>query len=175
MTSSRSGPGATDPSRRQSPQDGAEGSSPGPPASPSVAYYLEQADRQYRDHEYEAAIVSYSEAIDADPRNAIAFNNRGIAYFQLGHLDAAIEDFDRAIVLDEKASVIHYNRGNAYLRLGQFDRAIRDYSAAIRIDPSDANAYANRAIAHELRDDQARAASDRAMARRLESGSVPHE
>ena len=69
------------------------------------------------------------------PSDAIAFNNRGIAYHDKGDNDRAIADYDEAIRLDPKFARAFINRGNAYRDKGDNDRAIADYNEAIRLDP----------------------------------------
>src|SRR5438094_278774 len=43
---------------------------------------------------YEQAVCEFTEALGADPGNAIAYNNRGYAQAALRRHDAAIADFD---------------------------------------------------------------------------------
>ena len=66
-------------------------------------------------------IADYSEAIRLDPKNAVAYGNRGMAYYGNSDLDRAIADFDEAIRLDPKDATAYNNRGAA--RLGKGDRS----------------------------------------------------
>jgi len=75
-----------------------------------------------------------SKAIELDPKFALAWYNRGVAYDQLDQFDKAIADFSKAIELDSKYALAWYNRGMAYLDLGQKENAIADYSKAIELD-----------------------------------------
>ncbi len=72
----------------------------------------------------EARISDYNKEIELDPKNAVAYNNRGTAMRELGDLGAAISDYDIAIDIllgldDEKTqagrltAVTYYNRGVA--------------------------------------------------------------
>ena len=85
--------------------------------------------------QYDRAIANYDKAIKLDPKFAIAYNNRGIAYGQKGDDDRAIADFDTAIKLDPKSADTYYNRGIAYGQKGDYDRAIADFDTAIKLDP----------------------------------------
>ena len=49
----------------------------------------------------------------SDPRYAIAFHNRGLAYRAKGDLVRAIADYDEAIRLDPKYALAFNNRGIA--------------------------------------------------------------
>jgi len=48
----------------------------------------------------ERSIEDYDKAIDLDPNDAAAYNNRGFSYRRLGQNERAIEDYDEAIKLD---------------------------------------------------------------------------
>src|SRR5262244_419059 len=64
---------------------------------------------------------------------AIAFNNRGNAYYDKKEHDRAIADYDQAIKLDPNYARAFYNRGISYDDKGLHDRAIEDYTHAIRL------------------------------------------
>jgi len=65
--------------------------------------------------EYQKAIDDCSKAIELDPKNADAYNNRGNAYASLGEYQKAIDDCSKAIELDPKNADAYNNRGNAYV------------------------------------------------------------
>jgi tetratricopeptide (TPR) repeat protein len=46
--------------------------------------------------EYEGAIALCSQAIEADPANYIAFNNRAVAHWEIGRDEEAMADFRAA-------------------------------------------------------------------------------
>ncbi len=76
------------------------------------------------------------------------FNNRGIAYFDLGEYALAIENYDQALRIDATDTDYYNNRGNAYANLDEYARAILDYDQAVRIDPGNAIAYNGRGAAY---------------------------
>ena len=88
------------------------------------------------------------EAIQLNPKDAAAFNNRGSAYFAKGQSDRAIADYSQAIQLNPKDAVAFNNRGNAYYANGDHERAIADYNQVIQIDPKNSRAYLNRGLAN---------------------------
>ena len=59
------------------------------------------------------AIADFSEAIRLNPKDAVAYNNRGVAYYAKSDLDRAIADFNEAIRLDPKDAIAYNNRGAA--------------------------------------------------------------
>ncbi|MHA2069376.1 MAG: tetratricopeptide repeat protein, partial [Candidatus Thorarchaeota archaeon] len=89
-----------------------------------------------------------NEAIRLNPKDALAYYNRGLAYYYLGEPQRVIQDLNEAIRLDPKDGKNYNNRGYAYGGLGQWQRACEDFDEAIRLDPQDATAYANRALSY---------------------------
>jgi tetratricopeptide (TPR) repeat protein len=75
---------------------------------------------------------------------AVAYNNRGLAYYKKGEHDRAIADFTESIALDPNDAEAYYNRGVVYGAKGEFDRAIADYDEVIALNPKNASAYSPR-------------------------------
>jgi tetratricopeptide (TPR) repeat protein len=75
---------------------------------------------------------------------AVAYGNRGAAYYNQGQHDLAIADLDEAIRLDPKLATAYGIRGFAYNSKGQRDRAIADLDEAIRLDPNNARLHHSR-------------------------------
>jgi len=112
---------------------------------------------QFKNSQYDAAIVSYSEYIKLRPNASLGWYNRGISYYQRASLNPtqadyrqAIADISQAIKIDPTEYDYRLYRGHSYWRLISVDfqkssvAAIADYSAAIRLD-------ANRSAAHSGR------------------------
>lgn len=74
----------------------------------------------------------YDKAIQLNPNDSKAYNNRGNAYFRLGQYQRALENFDKAIHLDPTNSYFYYIRGWVYVKLGQYQRAVADFNEARR-------------------------------------------
>ena len=91
------------------------------------AYYMKK--------QFDNAISDYSNAIDTNPKFAVAYQNRGSAYSIKGDYYKAISDYDKAIELNPKNALTYASRGNAYFMLNQFNNAIADYNKAIEFDP----------------------------------------
>ncbi len=76
------------------------------------------------------------------------YNNRAIAFRELGRFDRAITDYDAAIQLDPGYAAAYHNRALAYGRLDQYERAIVDFNRALQLEPGRAGAYKDRGLAH---------------------------
>ena len=95
------------------------------------------------------AIEYLNNSIEQFPYIAEAYNNRGIAYADLGQYQHAIENYNEAIRLKPDDAEDYYNRGIAYDNLGQSRRAVEDYNEAIRLQPDIAAAYYGRGNAYD--------------------------
>ena len=90
------------------------------------------------------AITHYTEAIDLNPEDAGAYNNRGNAYHNTGDFESAILDYNKAIDLNPEDARVYSSRGLAYVRKSDFESAIVDFNKAIDLNPEDAGTYCNR-------------------------------
>jgi tetratricopeptide (TPR) repeat protein len=105
---------------------------------------------------------------DSQSNLAVAFNNRGLAYANLGQNDKAIADLDQAIDFDPQMATAYLNRGAAYESKGEHERGIADYSRAISLDPQLKVAYFNRGAIYESQGEHDRAIADFDKAIRLD-------
>ena len=95
---------------------------------------------------YQAAIDDYSRAIDLQP-DAVAYNNRGIAYRNLKDPQRAIADYRQALMLDIDYRDAYNNLGLVLSDQNAFEEAIRCFNRAIDLDPNYWYAYNHRATA----------------------------
>jgi tetratricopeptide (TPR) repeat protein len=105
---------------------------------------FESAYKHSQEGNFESAIIDYTEAIRLNPKDASAFNNRGIALDLSGYHDDAIADFNAAIRLESDYANAYNNRGAAYGMKKDWAHAIADYTEAIRCEPTDPVFYYNR-------------------------------
>jgi tetratricopeptide (TPR) repeat protein len=108
----------------------------------------------------EDAPAYFDSQIRINPGDAIAWDNRGIAWYFLGQPDKGLADYDEALRLDPENAGTHCNRGTAWLAKGDHDRAIEDYTAAFRLNPALAMAVYGRAQAWALRQEHDKAVAD---------------
>src|SRR5262249_3178473 len=88
---------------------------------------MSQGHTDINNGDYNGAIAAFSDAMRLDPKNALAFTNRGVAYERKGDMDRAIADYSEAIRLNPNYALASSNRGIAYARKGDNDRAIADF------------------------------------------------
>jgi tetratricopeptide (TPR) repeat protein len=111
-------------------------------------------------------LAEFSRAIQREPRNPLAYANRGVVYDLLHMNGEAIRDFGRAIGLDPRNATLCVRRGMLAARQDRLDAAIEDFDRAIKLDPNYPAAYTQRAAAWAKKGDLDRAVGnlDRAIA-----------
>lgn len=82
---------------------------------------------------YEEAIVAFSEAIEIDPNNALAYIGRGNAYTGSGddNLGLALADFQKAVQLDEQNTDAYLGIADVYILQGNHDAAMEILKEAL--------------------------------------------
>ena len=96
--------------------------------------------------EYDEAIADLQPAPGPELKDAVAYNERGLAWVEKQEYDKAIADYTEAIRLDPKFAMAYFNRGDVWFAKKEYDKAIADYNEAIRLDPRFARAYINRGL-----------------------------
>lgn len=137
----------------------------------------------FRERRPEAALEAYTRAIvsgelDAEAL-ALAYNNRGVVYNELGDYDRAIADYREALALvpgDPTAlrnlRVAYTRRGVAAANFGEFERALEDLGRAIELEPSHHLAWLRRAEVRMEMGDLEGAAKDLAEAEARRPGDA---
>ncbi len=109
----------------------------------------EEGDRLCGIGKYIEAIESYTQAININNANGIAYVNRSYAYYHIGERNLAFRDIDKAIELNTKDGMAYYNRGTMYGEQKKYQEAINDFSMALRLKPKYSEAYYNRGYAYK--------------------------
>ena len=91
--------------------------------------------------DYERAIEFANEAIELNPKNAKAYNERGIAYGGLGEEYKSLEDYNKAIELNSNSALYFSNRGHMHMFFKNPDDAIKDFKKAIELNSNESLAY----------------------------------
>lgn len=105
------------------------------PADPHIHKILYILQYQYL-KDTEGAIESMERAIAAQPDYALAYNQLGYAYMDLGEYDKADAAFEKYLDLAPDIANPHDSRGDYYMATGQYGLAFESYMNAYRIDSS---------------------------------------
>jgi len=108
--------------------------------------WIENGGAYYISGNYKDAIVSFSKAIELNPKDAEHYVTRGVAYHALGNYTQAINDYSEAVKINPRNAHAYYNRALAYDGLGDNRQALRDYNKAIQLNPRNPDYYVNRGI-----------------------------
>ncbi len=83
---------------------------------------------QFRLQHYDLALNAFQQAVERDPRDAVAWNHLGILQRRQGQFDAARESYQRALKIDSNYALAHLNLGILFdLYLQQLEPALRHY------------------------------------------------
>ena len=82
------------------------------------------------------ALTSAERAANYAQHTALAYDNLGLIYLQLGQTDKALEYFSRAIKLRPNDARLHLNLGIALTQQKKVDQAIGAYRKALSISPN---------------------------------------
>ena len=133
-----------------------------------IATNWSEIGRQASDaNRWNEALNAYDKAIEINPNDATAYNNRGLVYDNLDKNDMAIADYKKAIELNPEYGDAFNNLGKTYGRHGDYLRAILYYDRAIEINKKDADAYYNRGDAFRRLDNSKYANEDFKIAAKL--------
>jgi hypothetical protein len=90
----------------------------------------------------------WDRAIATNPKVAEAYNNRGLAFYNLKLYQEAIKDFSQSIRMKPGYAEAFNNRGNTYYELDQYEKARADFDQSIRIKPKYSKAHMNRGLVY---------------------------
>ena len=80
--------------------------------------------------DHDLRIDGCSTMIQRNPKDVVAYHNRGDAYGLKGDIDRAISDYTEAIELNPNYAPAYNSRGRAYTRKGDYVRAVDDVTKA---------------------------------------------
>ena len=104
-------------------------------------------------------------ALEINPNDILALNNRGIALRALKRFEDALASYDRALALWPDYAEALLGRGNALKELQRFEEALSSYDRTLRLRPDWVDVHVNRGIVlHALkRLEEALASCDHAL------------
>jgi len=139
---------------------------------PAAKTLVTRGDILMARNKVDAAVESYTKAIESKPDYAEAYVKRGLARRAKGDLAGSIDDYEKASSIDPKATrnnrfvaESYSNRGYNKLNEMDVDGAIADFTRAADISPSEADHYYKRGHARLIKEefDAAVADFDRAL------------
>ena len=98
------------------------------------------------------AIADYDKALELEPEDAKAYNNRAETKYAIGDKVGAIADYDKVLELNFKYVHVYNNRGLCKSDLGDDVGAIGDFTKAIELNRNEECylfGYINRSMSYE--------------------------
>jgi len=90
----------------------------------------------------------WDKAIAVNPKQAEAYNNRGLAFYDLKLYQQAIEDYSQALRIKPDYAEALNNRGNAYYAMDQYEKAEEDFNQSLQFKPRYSKAHLNRGLVY---------------------------
>jgi len=112
----------------------------------SVQHFYVQGVKKLATQDFCEAIEKFNLALKINPNYAFAYNDRGVARYNLGDRNSALRDLDKAIELDDQNAKFYSNRAFMRGRMGDTTGALADYNLALTINPNCAKSYFSRGI-----------------------------
>eukprot|EP00924_Labyrinthula_sp_SR-Ha-C_P012383 snap_masked-scaffold_10-processed-gene-5.24-mRNA-1 protein AED:0.05 eAED:0.05 QI:0/0/0/0.25/1/1/4/0/555 len=98
-----------------------------------------KGNEYFQNSNYNAALRSYSEAIDLYP-TAVLYSNRAFCHLKQENFGLAVTDSLEALKLDPKYIKAYYRLGSAYMQLSQFKKAKKIFERVCKLKPKDKDA-----------------------------------
>ncbi len=108
------------------------------------AIYVSRMQRQEAISEFSLAL-QHGQLSQND--TAMAYSNRGLAYFLLENSKSASKDFNSALAIDPAYEPALTGRAWNYIALGEIDKALADAEAALLANPASPNPINARGVA----------------------------
>lgn len=108
---------------------------------------LREGNKSRDEGDHKSAEKFFSEAIELNPENALAWHNRGWAYIEQKKYKQAITDFNKALELSPNWEMPYFGRGWTYNQMKEYKAAIKEYDKVIELNPKYAIAWNNRGAA----------------------------
>lgn len=102
------------------------------------------------------ALGLYGDVLQVDPRNALAYADRGTVYAMMKEFDLALDDLEMSILLGHAESAVFCTMATIYFEKKQYRKALDYFSKAIEVDSNNALIYYNRSnVLYEMGDAEA--------------------
>ena len=98
-----------------------------------VVGLINQASLCEKSGNYDEALKYYNQAIAINPKNALAYIDRGNARSKLGDNEGAIKYYNQAIAINPKNAIAYDSRGLARKEIGDKAGAASDYSKYLEL------------------------------------------
>ncbi len=96
---------------------------------------------------FASAIEHFDAAINNNPADGAAYNDRALCMVELGVIDGAFYYFDKGIEVEPDYATVYHNKGWLLNNIGRHQEAIGYFKKALELEPGRAVTYDNLADA----------------------------
>jgi tetratricopeptide (TPR) repeat protein len=104
----------------------------------------------YYEEKFSDSLDAYNKALELNPKDSEAWNNKGIDQGLLGKYDDALSSFETAVALNDSYAEAWFNMGVIYDIKGDYPTAVQAYKRATEVDPSYHKAFVARNVDTDL-------------------------
>jgi len=115
--------------------------------SKTAAEWKKEADQLLNSKKYNEAIECYDKAISMGLTSAAIYNDKGVAYKNMGNNKKALECYEKAAQVDPNFIYSQNNMGVALRDLCRPEEALKAFNRALTINPNYTFAYNNKGLA----------------------------
>jgi tetratricopeptide (TPR) repeat protein len=116
---------------------------PVPPADMKPDDLVESARASMNNGNFQVGIALLKRATDVDPKNKIAWNLLGLAYFQMREDEPAISAFQKQLEVNPYDEYAYNYLGRVYWNQRKYDDAVKAFNKQLENSPLDKLAHAN--------------------------------
>jgi len=110
----------------------------------SVTKLITEGNEHYRGGRLAEAVKAYNQALQIDPENPVAWNNKGLILAVAGNFDEALKCHMKAVELDSGHVDAISNVGMAHTKLENYDEAMKWYDKALALDQNHETTWNNK-------------------------------
>ena len=126
-------------------------------APANTAYLVQRGNLYFVIHDFDLAILDFTDAIQHDKTVDDAYFGRGMALARNGQLAEGIADLTEYIRRQPESSVAYTKRGVRYLWSDEDKKAEADFRQALRLNPDNAEAHDDLGVIYARRGEYPRA------------------
>jgi len=108
---------------------------------------LKEGTQALRLQKFDLAIQKFDILLVINENDAVAWFNKGIAFFYKNRFNEAVACYDMALSINPYDADVWSNKGLVLRKMGMVEEAIKCYDKALQINPNDASVWNNKAIA----------------------------
>lgn len=106
-----------------------------------IKILFEKANKKLAQESYDDAIAIYDQILEMNHDLPQVYQNRGVAYFETGHLVLALADYNHVLKSEPENYAIYFNRARTYLDLGRNESCRSDVDFLKKQFPDTALVY----------------------------------